>query len=103
MKTRTGRFGLFLGALLGLCGLLAVHAVLAARSARTGLREEALLVRRLGLTDLCLSTEANYTRHLSLSDFHTAFQDHPLALEHFPSGALFGPPPHLRRGHGRLD
>ena len=57
---------------------MAIHALLAARSARTGLREEALLVRRLGLTDLCLSTEANYTRHLSLADFHTAFQDHPL-------------------------
>ena len=55
------------------------------------LREEALLVRRLELTDLCLSTEANYTRHLSLADFHTAFQDHPLALEHFPSGAFLGP------------
>jgi hypothetical protein len=103
MTRRTGRFALFVIALLGLVALMAVHAALAARSARSGLREEASLVRRLELTDLCLSTEANYTRHLSLADFHTAFQDHPLALEHFPSGALFGPPPHLRRSHGRLD
>jgi hypothetical protein len=26
---------------------------------------------------------------------HTAFQDHPLSFEHFPSGSLSGPPPHL--------
>lgn len=103
MTPRTGRFALISLGLLGLFALTAVHAVLSVRSARAGLREEASLVRRLELTDLCLSTEANYTRHLSLADFHTAFQDHPLALEHFPSGALFGPPPHLRRRHGRLD
>lgn len=53
------------------------------------------LVRELGLTDLSLLTEARYTRHLSQADRHSAFQDHPAALEHFPSGALFPPPPHL--------
>ncbi len=31
---------------------------------RPGLLEQGRLVRELGLTDLCLSTEANYTRHL---------------------------------------
>lgn len=51
------------------------------------------LVQELGLTDLCLFTEARYTRHLSQADLHSAFQDHPLALEHFPSGALVPPPP----------
>ena len=89
--------------LLVLFGLMAAHAALSARGAGPALREEAALVRRLGLTDLCLSTEANYTRHLALADFHTAFQDHPLSLEHFPSGSLFPPPPHLRRSHGQLD
>ena len=50
------------------------------------------LVRELGLTDLCLFTEARYTRHLSQADWHTPFQDHPAALEHFPSGSLAPPP-----------
>jgi hypothetical protein len=54
------------------------------------------LVRDLGLTDLALSTEARYTRHRALADRHSAFQEHPLALDHFPSGSLLGPPPHLR-------
>ncbi|WP_411293302.1 hypothetical protein [Thiohalomonas denitrificans] len=53
------------------------------------------LVRELRLTDLCLFTEARYTRHPSQADLHTPFQDHPLALEHFPSGSLVGPPRHL--------
>lgn len=46
------------------------------------------LVRDLGLTDLALFTEARYTRHLTQADRHAAFQDHPQALEHFPSGSL---------------
>jgi len=103
MTRRTRLFALFTLGLLVLFGLMTVHAGLSRRAAAKALREEALLVRRLGLSDLCLSTEANYTRHLSLADFHTAFQDHPLALEHFPSGTFLGPPPHLRRTHGPLD
>ncbi|HTY02130.1 MAG TPA: hypothetical protein VMC81_00210 [Rhodocyclaceae bacterium] len=49
------------------------------------------LARRLGLTDLALFTEARYARHPSQADLHSAFQDHPLALEHFPSGSLIVP------------
>jgi hypothetical protein len=56
----------------------------------------AALVRDLGLTDLVLVTEARYLRHLSLADRNSAFQDHPAALEHFPSGAVLGVPKHLR-------
>ncbi len=50
------------------------------------------LVAELGLTDPALFTEARYTRHLSQADLHSAFQDHPLALEHFPSGSILLPP-----------
>lgn len=103
MTRRTRLFAVFTLGLLVLFGLMLVHAGLSRRAAVRALGEEALLVRRLGLSDLCLSTEANYTRHLSLADFHTAFQDHPLALEHFPSGTFLAPPPHLRRTHGPLD
>jgi hypothetical protein len=61
------------------------------------------LVAALELTDLCLFTEARYTRHPSQADLHTAFQDHPRALEHFPSGSLLPPPAILTEHHGRLD
>jgi hypothetical protein len=50
------------------------------------------LVTRLGLTDLCLFTEAPYTRHLSLATTALPFQDHPLAAAHFPTGSLVSPP-----------
>ena len=54
------------------------------------------IVRVLTLTDLCLFTEARYTRHPSMADMHTPFQDHPLSLEHFPSGGIITIPPHLQ-------
>jgi hypothetical protein len=49
------------------------------------------MAAKLDLTDLALFTEARYTRHPSQADLHSAFQDHPLALEHFPSGSLIVP------------
>lgn len=60
------------------------------------LAETAALVKRLDLTDLCLFTEARYTRHPSQADLHSPFQDHPMSLEHFPSGSLLAP----RKGIG---
>jgi hypothetical protein len=51
------------------------------------------LVRELGLSDLALFTEARYTRHPTQADRHTPFQDHPTALEHFPTGSLLPPHP----------
>lgn len=57
------------------------------------------LVQQLRLTDLCLSTEAGYTRHPSQADLYAPFADHPGAFEHFPSGTIIGPPPHLSRIH----
>jgi hypothetical protein len=63
----------------------------------------AALVKRLELTDLCLFTEASYTRHLALADRHTPFQDDPLSMEHFPTGSLAGPPEHLRKYHGTIS
>jgi hypothetical protein len=50
------------------------------------------MVRELGLSDLCLFTEASYTRHITQTDLRTPFQDLPLSLEHFPSGSLMLPP-----------
>jgi hypothetical protein len=57
------------------------------------------LVQRLRLTDLALFNEARYTRHPSQADRHAAFQDHPMAMEHFPAGSLL-PPPQAGEGGG---
>ena len=81
-----------------ICGLLLVCALLAGHlrlsrlqaGARTDSNRE--LLHRLQLSDLCLFTEARYTRHPAKADRHAAFQDHPMALEHFPSGSLVTPP-----------
>ena len=67
------------------------------------LAEKREMVRRLELTDLCLFTEASYTRHLSQADLHTAFQDSPMSLEHFPSGSLVMPPASIRKMNGKVD
>lgn len=56
------------------------------------LESRAEMVERLGLTDLVLFTEARYTRHPSQADLHSAFQDHPFAMDHFPTGSLLPPP-----------
>ena len=53
------------------------------------------VVSELQLTDLCLFTEARYTRHLSQADLYAAFQDYPMAFDHFPSGSMVLPPMHL--------
>lgn len=71
--------------------MLLVHATLSQNSQQTNLVEKATLVKALQLTDLCIFTEARYTRHLSQADLNTAFQDHPLSLEHFPSGSFTQP------------
>lgn len=72
--------------------LIVMHARHSQRKAVDGLAEQAGLVRSLGLTDLCLFTEARYTRHPAMADRFAPFQDHPGALEHFPSGSLVTPP-----------
>ena len=80
------------GALSALFLGMLIHA---GRQEESGLRRRQAsveLVRGLGLTDLCLFTEARYTRHPAMADRHSAFQDHPMGLDHFPSGSLLAPP-----------
>ena len=52
----------------------------------------AIAVSGLGLTDLCIATEARYTRHPAVSDRTAPFMDHPGAIEHFPTGSFWAPP-----------
>ena len=72
--------------------VIAVHTRYSQSMAIAGLQERGELVRSLRLTDLCLFTEARYTRHPAMADRFAPFQDHPGALEHFPSGSLVTPP-----------
>ena len=78
-----------------------IQTVLVARSrSLKAMHDQALaaseaVARELGLTDLAIWTEARYTRHPSLADRATAFQEHPGSLEHFPAGCIVAPPPHL--------
>ena len=83
-----------MAALLVVCLFHAARAGAAAGPARA---RRAATVKALGLTDLCLFTDASYTRHLALADLHAPLQEHPLCLEHFPAGALAGPPETLGR------
>jgi len=53
---------------------------------------QAIAVAGLGLTDLCVATEARYTRHPAVSDAMAPFMDHPGALEHFPTGSFWNAP-----------
>jgi hypothetical protein len=85
------------GVLAAFLGLLFVHAAWKVRSDRPAVERRTMMVKYLQLTDLCLFTEARYTRHLSQSDLHSPFQDHPGGLDHFPSGSLVAPPATLRK------
>jgi len=82
---------------LGIAGTLSAAAVVRARVERARRTPEleamAGLVRGLGLTDLCLFTEARYTRHPSQADRFSPFQELPGAPDHFPSGSIAAPPP----------
>lgn len=96
-----------LALLLLVTGLICLHGILGQAAARRQFERHRRLVSRLGLTDLCLVTEARYTRHPTQADLFSAFQDHPLSLEHFPSGSILAPPaygrqPAFGRGFSRL-
>ncbi len=92
---RSGILLLFLSVSTLLLLLTIVDAANQRERASLALKQRTELVGDLGLTDLALFTEARYTRHLSQSDLHTAFQDHPMAMEHFPSGSILPPPQRL--------
>lgn len=89
---RSTQFLLFIVLLAALLGAAFSHAAYMRVGLAPDIAEKSALVRSLELTDLCLFTEARYTRHPTQADRHAPFQDHPLSLEHFPSGSLLGAP-----------
>lgn len=78
--------------------LLAIGAglLVAGQARRDGMGENLPLLHTvtaaLGLSDLCVATEARYTRHPAVSDPLVPFMDHPGAMEHFPTGSFWAPP-----------
>lgn len=86
-----------------LLGLMFAHASIRQQAAFSALRAKQNLVATLGLSDLCLFTDARYTRHPSVADLHTPFQDYPMSFEHFPSGSILTLPRHLRPAVGSLE
>jgi hypothetical protein len=94
---RSTRFLILTATGLLLLGLTFVHAAWRQATGQEERAQVAALVRTLELTDLCLFTEARYSRHPAMADLSTPFQDYPMSMEHYPSGALMSPPPHLRR------
>jgi len=97
VRKSTGFLIVFFAGSLVLAGLFFIHPRLQRDDYERGLAKRKHLVRELQLTDLCLFTEARYTRHLSQADLHSPFQDYPMAFEHFPSGSLVPPPGHLMK------
>jgi len=71
--------------------VLAVGIVGKRAVATTGWLESQGAVRAFGFSDLCVTTEARYTRHPASSDGLVPFMDHPGGLEHFPSGSFSAP------------
>ena len=76
-------------ALVGMLLAKAQHTSIAAKA--DGEAELQRVVEQLGLTDLCIATDARYLRHLSISDSVAPFMDYPGALEYFPSSSVVIP------------
>ena len=89
---KSNLFLLYLLINITLLAILFAHSFLGENGGSHALEEKREMVRQYQLTDLCLFTEASYTRHLSVADRHTPFQDGPMTLEHFPSGSILAPP-----------
>jgi len=96
--TKSNRFLSGMAILLIAFCLMFVHAAVFQRKADPVLKEKAKMVKNLEITDLCLFTEARYTRHPVMADVNTPSQDFPFSIEHYPSGSLVAAPEHLRPG-----
>jgi len=94
---------IFLACIIGSFALTFADAARLRADRAKAIADAATSVRQLGLTDLVLFTEARYTRHPTQADLQSAFQDHPAALEHFPTGSLLPPPAGILKAYENLD
>lgn len=93
-------FAFLMAGIVLVCSMF-IHASSRQKMDMPPLLENSEIAGVLGLTDLCLFTEARYTRHPNMADLHTPFQDHPMSLEHFPSGSIMPVPLHLQQSADR--
>lgn len=100
MRRSTLYLGLTAVFLAGLLFILLVHPALMWARFQERLDSERGLVRRLGITDLCLFTDSRYSRHPSQADLHSAFQDNPGSFDLFPSGSVVIPAIFRDTSHG---
>jgi hypothetical protein len=78
-----------------------IHAFIKCRFDLDVMKRNQEMVKKMELTDLALFTEARYMRHPSQSDLHSAFQDHPVSLEHFPAGSFGRDPSGIKGYYGK--
>ena len=83
----------FLGGLAILFALTFVHAAQVRSANNRRVDQVRHWATANQITDLCLFPEATYSRHPAMGDLFAPFQDHPMALEHFPAGSLLPPGP----------
>ncbi len=93
---KSNAFLLFTVFNLVILAFLFTHGTIERQRSGPVILEKRELVEALGLTDLCLFTDARYTRNPAMADRSSPFQDNPLSLDYFPSGSVVPPPPHLK-------
>ena len=101
MRRSTAFFG-FIALLLSIASYCAVKSIGTMKKNTKVSFDNAKIMRNFGLTDLCIFTDASYTRHPAISGASAAFQDSPLSMEHFPSGSILNPYSHKANGHAAL-
>jgi len=101
MRGSTFFFGVI--AILALMyGLIRIHAWHIEHASLPTLKANIRMASELELTDLCVFSEASYTRHPTQTDLATPFQDSPATFEHFPSGMLTATVPRSSGGTSTL-
>jgi hypothetical protein len=90
-----------LGIVICVAGMTAMFAHAAFNRSPNQYAGSISLIQELGLTDLAIFTETRYTRHPSQADLHSAFQNHPLAFDVYPSGSIIPSVPLFNTQHNR--
>jgi hypothetical protein len=78
MARKSSVFLVILAGGLVILSLALLQAAFQTRAERGRLQSEAEFIKNFHITDLCLATEARYTRHPSQADWHSPFQSHPM-------------------------
>lgn len=89
---QSSQFFLYIATNIFIIVLLSLYSTYKIKTDMPFIIKKAEIVKTLAITDLCLSTEARYTRHPSQADTFSPFQHYPGSIEHFPTGSIISPP-----------